>query len=128
TPSHQSPTGATLSLARRQALLELANRHEIAIVEDDYDSEYRHSDRPLEPLHRLDGGLRVLYVGTFSKTLSPALRLGFLVLPRSLTPAAVKIAELTGSYPPAADQRAMYHFIVEGHLERHLRKARRVYG
>src|SRR5690606_11461453 len=82
TPSHQSPTGATLSLARRQALLELANRHEVAIVEDDYDSEYRHSDRPLEPLHRLDGGLRVLYVGTFSKTLSPALRLGFLVLPR----------------------------------------------
>jgi GntR family transcriptional regulator/MocR family aminotransferase len=97
TPSHQSPTGATMSLARRQ-------------------------------LHRLDGGRRVLYVGTFAKTLSPALRLGFVALPHSLTPAVVKLAELTGTYPPAADQRALYHFIVEGHLDRHLRKARRVYG
>jgi GntR family transcriptional regulator / MocR family aminotransferase len=128
TPSHQSPTGATMSLPRRRALLELADRHEMAIIEDDYDSEYRHADRPLEPLFRLDRAGRVLYVGTFSKTLSPTLRLGFVVLPDSLTPSAVKVAELVGSYPPAVVQAAMYHFIGEGHLDRHLRKARRVYG
>jgi GntR family transcriptional regulator/MocR family aminotransferase len=128
TPSHQSPTGATMSLPRRRALLELADRHEMAIVEDDYDSEYRHSDRPLEPLFRLDRAGRVVYVGTFSKTLSPTLRLGFVALPGSLTGAVVKLAELAGSYPPATVQRAMYHFVVDGHLERHLRKARRVYG
>jgi GntR family transcriptional regulator/MocR family aminotransferase len=128
TPSHQSPTGATMSLPRRRALLELADRHQMAVVEDDYDSEYRHSDRPLEPLFRLDRAGRVVYVGTFSKTLSPTLRLGFVALPSSLTDAVVKLAELAGAYPAAAMQRAMYHFVVDGHLERHLRKARRVYG
>ena len=81
TPSHQSPTGATMSLPRRRALLELADRHQMAIIEDDYDSEYRLADRPLEPLYRLDRHGRVIYVGTFSKTLSPTLRLGFAVLP-----------------------------------------------
>ena len=128
TPSHQSPTGATMSLPRRRALLELADRHEMAIIEDDYDSEYRHTDRPLEPLFRLDRAGRVLYVGTFSKTLSPTLRLGFIALPDPLVRPAVKVAELTGTYPPTVIQAAMYHFIVEGHLDRQLRKARRVYG
>ena len=83
TPSHQSPTGATMSLARRRALLEFAETHDVAIIEDDYDSEHRHSDRPLEPLHRLDRAGRVLYVGTFAKNLAASLRLGFLVVPGS---------------------------------------------
>ncbi|HSB85877.1 MAG TPA: PLP-dependent aminotransferase family protein, partial [Ilumatobacteraceae bacterium] len=128
TPSHQSPTGATMSLTRRRALLELADRHEMAIVEDDYDSEYRLGDRPLEPLYRLDRHGRVVYVGTFSKTLSPTLRLGFAVLPASLAPAVAKVAELNGAYPPLLVQVAMRHFIVDGHLGRHLRRARRVYA
>jgi GntR family transcriptional regulator/MocR family aminotransferase len=128
TPSHQSPTGATMSLPRRRALLELADRFQMAIVEDDYDSEYRLADRPLEPLHRLDRHGRVVYVGTFSKTLSPTLRLGFAVLPGELARAVAKIAELSGSYPPTLLQVAMHHFVVDGHLDRHLRHARRVYG
>lgn len=128
TPSHQSPTGATMSLTRRRALLELADQHQLAIIEDDYDSEYRLADRPLEPLHRLDRNGRVIYVGTFSKTLSPTLRLGFVVLPSSLTPAVAKIAELSGAYPPTIVQAAMHRFVLDGHLDRHLRRARRVYG
>jgi GntR family transcriptional regulator/MocR family aminotransferase len=128
TPSHQSPTGATMSLPRRRALLDLADRHQMAIIEDDYDSEYRHADRPLEPLYRLDRAGRVLYVGTFSKTLSPTLRLGFVVLPGSLTQAVAKLAEMSGSYPGTLLQVAMHHFIADGHLDRHLRRARRVYA
>lgn len=128
TPSHQSPTGATMSLPRRRALLELADRHQMAIIEDDYDSEYRLADRPLEPLYRLDRSGRVIYVGTFSKTLSPTLRLGFAVLPNSLSSAVAKIAELSGAYPPTLVQAAMHHFILDGHLDRNLRQARRVYG
>ena len=78
-----------MSLARRHELLHFAEQHNVAIIEDDYDSEYRHADRPLEPLHRLDRHGRVIYVGTFSKTLSPSLRLGFIVLPQSLVEAAL---------------------------------------
>lgn len=127
TPSHQSPTGATMSLRRRRALLELADRCEVAIIEDDYDSEHRLVDRPLEPLFRLDRHGRVVYVGTFSKTLSPTLRLGFAVLPGSLASAVAKVSELSGAYPPTFVQAAMHHFIIEGHLDRHLRNARRTY-
>ena len=71
TPAHQYPTGAVMSLPRRLALLDHADRHDITVIEDDYDSEYRHVARPLEPLHRLDANDRVIYVDTFSKTLSP---------------------------------------------------------
>ena len=91
TPSHQSPTGVTMSMARRRELLRFAENNDVAVIEDDYDSEYRHSDRPLEPLHRLDLHGRVVYVGSFSKTLSPSLRLGFIVLPPSLVSAAITL-------------------------------------
>ena len=93
TPAHQYPTGVVMSLPRRLALLDHADRHDVTIIEDDYDSEYRHVARPLEPLQRLDRNERVIYVDTFSKTLSPALRLGFAVLPHPL------IGEFLGRAP-----------------------------
>lgn len=127
TPSHQSPTGVTMSLDRRRDLLRLAERYDIAIVEDDYDSENRHVDRPLEPLHRLDRSGRVVYVCTFSKVLSPSLRLGFAVLPDSLVEPARQLRSLMDGNPPTALQHAMHRFIVDGTLERHLRRARRIY-
>ncbi len=127
TPSHQSPTGATMSLSRRRALLEFAERHAVAVVEDDYDSEFRYDDRPLEPLHTLDRSGRVIYLGTFSKTLSPSLRLGFAVLPESLIEASVGMRELLDWQPPILNQQAMVRFIGDGHLDRHLRRSRKVY-
>lgn len=124
TPSHQSPTGVTMSMARRNELLHFAERHDVAIIEDDYDSEYRHADRPLKPLYRLDRFGRVIYVGTFSKTLSPSLRLGFIVLPESLVAPAVNLRSLIDWQPPAT----LLRFIVDGHLDRHLRRTRKIYS
>jgi GntR family transcriptional regulator/MocR family aminotransferase len=127
TPSHQYPLGAVMSRGRRLELLAWARRHDAAIVEDDYDSEFRHTSRPLEPLHRLDHDGRVLYVGTFSKVLSPAMRLGFLVAPDTLVPALVTMRQVVDWSPPAASQRAMAHFLRGGHLGRHLRRTRGTY-
>jgi DNA-binding transcriptional MocR family regulator len=126
TPSHQSPTGVTMSMARRRELLHFAEDHNVAIFEDDY--EYRHSDRPLEPLHRLDVHGRVIYVGTFSKTLSPSLRLGFVVLPESLVSHAIDLRSLIDWQPPATLQATLLRFIVDGHLDRHPRRTRKVYS
>lgn len=81
---HDLPLGVPLSLARRRALLALAERHDLAVIEDDYDSEFRFGDRPVETMHALDTNGRVIYVGSFSKTLLPTLRLGFLVAPASI--------------------------------------------
>lgn len=128
TPSHQSPMGVTMSMARRRELLHFAERHDVGIIEDDYDSEYRHADRPLEPLHRLDRHGRVIYVGTFSKTLSPSLRLGFLVLPQSLAAPAVALRSLIDWQPPATLQATLLRFIVDGHLDRYLRRTRKIYS
>jgi GntR family transcriptional regulator/MocR family aminotransferase len=127
TPSHQAPTGVTMSLSRRRALLDFAEAHDAAVIEDDYDSEHRHSDRPLEPLFRLDRSGRVLYVGTFAKNLAASLRLGFLVLPGSLVEAVIAWRELIDVQPPGLTQQALHRFITEGRLERHLRRTRRVY-
>jgi GntR family transcriptional regulator / MocR family aminotransferase len=127
TPSHQSPTGVTMSAARRRALLEFADNHDAAIIEDDYDTEYRHVDRPLEPIQRLDTTGRVLYVATFSKTLSPSLRLGFTIVPESLVEPLSDSRALTDTQPPHLTQAALAAFIAEGHLDRHLRRTRRVY-
>lgn len=128
TPSHQSPTGVVMTMQRRQALLDLAAAQGMAVIEDDYDTEYRHGDRPLEPLHRLDAGGSVLYVGTFSKTLSPSLRLGFVVLPAALVEPAAALRSLIDWQPPAVSQRALRLFIEAGHLDRHLRRTRRIYS
>jgi GntR family transcriptional regulator/MocR family aminotransferase len=128
TPSHQYPLGVAMSLPRRAALLEWAQRHGAAIVEDDYDSEFRYSDRPLEPLQSLDRAGRVVYVGSFAKTLLPALRLGFLVAPASLRPALVAAKRLTDWHAEPAAQAALAGFIDEGLLRRHVRTVTRVYA
>jgi GntR family transcriptional regulator/MocR family aminotransferase len=127
TPSHQFPTGITMSLRRRMALLSLARRHGMVIVEDDYDSEYRHVDRPLEPLFRLDRNGSVVYVASFSKILSPALRLGFAVVPPALLPAMLDLRRLIDWAPATVDQSALLGFVADGWLDRHLRRSRRVY-
>lgn len=128
TPSHQYPLGTPMSLARRTALLAWARDHDAVIVEDDYDSEYRFSERPLEPLQSLDRGGRVLYVGSFSKTLSPILRLGFLVPPVSLRDALHTAKQLTDWHGDLVTQGALARLLDEGLLARHLRRATREYA
>ncbi len=128
TPSHQFPLGPPLSLPRRLALLELANRHRIAIVEDDYDSEFRFTERPLETLQAMDHHGRVVYVGTFSKSLLPALRSGYLVAPASLRDALLGARQLADGYGAPAEQAALAHFVADGMLARHLRRARATYA
>ena len=128
TPSHQFPLGVAMSLDRRLALLAWASRRGALIVEDDYDSEFRFSGRPLDPLQSLDRDGRVIYVGSFSKVLRPLVRLGFLVAPASLQPAlrAAKLfADSSGVLPT---QAALARFIDEGLLARHIRTAAREYA
>ncbi|WP_345761433.1 PLP-dependent aminotransferase family protein [Diaminobutyricibacter sp. McL0608] len=128
TPSHQFPLGAVMSFDRRVALLEWAGRSGAAIVEDDYDTEYRFADRPLDPLQSLDRDGRVIYVGTFSKTMLPALRLGFLVAPEPLRGALRSAKRLTDWSADYLNQAAMARFIDGGHFARHVRRATREYG
>jgi len=124
TPAHQFPTGATMPLARRLELLAWARRADAFVLEDDYDSEYRYHGRPVQALAGLDRDGRVLYAGTFSKLLFPALRLGFLVPPPALVDAfrRAKGAADTGS--PTLLQLALADFLAGGHFERHLRRSR----
>jgi GntR family transcriptional regulator / MocR family aminotransferase len=127
TPSHQFPTGTSLSLRRRAALLRWAVDHDAVVVEDDYDSDYRYSDQPVEPLQSLDREGRVVYVGTFSKSLLPALRTGFLVAPRSLQPGLREAKLVTTWEGDATTQGALAEFLAEGHHAAHVRRAGRVY-
>jgi GntR family transcriptional regulator/MocR family aminotransferase len=127
TPSHQYPLGMTMSLARRRALLAWAQEHDAAIIEDDYDTEFRYVDRPLEPLHALDPSGRVIYVGSFSKTFSPSVRLGFAVIPPDLVEPVLALRQLIDWHPPQATQAALAGFIEDGLLDRHIRRSRRVY-
>jgi GntR family transcriptional regulator/MocR family aminotransferase len=127
TPSHQYPTGVALSLRRRVELLTWAQRHDAAIVEDDYDSEFRYTEQQLEPLHSLDRSGRVLYVGSFSKVLLPTLRLGFLLHPPSLRHALHAAKFLTDWHTGLPIQAAMADFVEQGVFARHLRRVRRVY-
>jgi GntR family transcriptional regulator / MocR family aminotransferase len=127
TPSHQFPTGVTMSLSRRLALLEWGREAQAWIVEDDYDSEYRFSGRPLEALQGLDRARRVVYVGTFSKVLFPALRLGYLVVPAELLKGFIAVRSFIDVHPPILEHMALTDFIVEGHYVRHLRKMRLLY-
>ncbi|MEE6257938.1 MocR-like pyridoxine biosynthesis transcription factor PdxR [Plantactinospora sonchi] len=128
TPSHQSPLGVPMSLARRSALLDWAERHDAVVLEDDYDSEYRFAGRPLEPLQSLDRHGRVVYVGSFSKTLLPMLRIGFLVAPTSLRPALSAARQLTDWHGDLTTQGALADFINEGQLSRHVRRTSREYA
>ncbi len=128
TPSHQFPLGAPMSLTRRTALLAWAQSRGAAVIEDDYDSEFRFSERPLDPLHSLDGSGRVLYVGTFSKTLLPSLRLGFVVAPPTLRSALRAAKQLSDGFAAVAPQAALARFLDDGEFARHVRRAARVYA
>jgi len=128
TPSHQYPLGMTMSMERRQGLLAWARRADAAIVEDDYDSEFRYDGRPLEALHGLDGSGRVLYVGSFSKVMLPTLRLGFVVAPPSLHDAFRKAKAITDWHTAVPLQAAAAEFIDDGLLAQHVRRMRRVYA
>jgi GntR family transcriptional regulator/MocR family aminotransferase len=128
TPSHQFPLGVAMSPQRRAALLAWARRCGAVIVEDDYDSEFRFTDRPLQPIHSVDRSGCVVYVGTFSKTMFPALRLGFLVAPPSLRTALRTAKQLCDWHTDAVSQAALARFIDEGLLARHIRRAARHYA
>ena len=128
TPSHQYPLGMTMSIARRRALLRWAERHDAAVIEDDYDTEFRYVDRPLEPLQALDATGRVVYVGSFSKTFSPSVRLGFAVVPQPLAEPIAALRQLIDWHPPITMQTAMADFIEDGLLDKHIRRSRRVYA
>jgi GntR family transcriptional regulator/MocR family aminotransferase len=124
TPSHQFPLGGVMPLSRRLELLRWADEARAVIVEDDYDSEFRYEGRPVEAVQGLDRCGRVVYVGTFSKVLFPSLRLGYVVVPEPIVPAAAAVKFLTDVHSPTFEQEVLTDFIVEGHFERHLRRSR----
>ncbi|WP_282941084.1 PLP-dependent aminotransferase family protein [Paenibacillus sp. RC67] len=129
TPSRQFPTGAVLSLDRRQQLLQWAHEKEAIIVEDDYDSEFRHRGKALEPLKVLDHEERVIYIGSFTKTLLPSIRIGYAVLPSSLIQPFVKAKSLYEPLPTGLlEQKTLASFMQNGQYERHLRRMKRVYS
>jgi GntR family transcriptional regulator/MocR family aminotransferase len=127
TPSHQYPLGATLSAPRRLALLDWARRSGAWILEDDYDSEYRYGSPPIAALQGLDRDDRVIYIGTFSKVLFPALRVGYLVVPRDLVPRFARVRDAVDLFPPTQNQAVLTEFIADGHYARHLRRMRLLY-
>lgn len=125
TPSHQFPTGAVLPLSRRLALLDWAKRNRAVIVEDDYDGEFRYGGQALESLQGLDREGRVLYLGTFSRTVFPALRIGYLVAPRNLMAALTAAKWLSDRHTSTLEQQTLAEFITSGQYERFLRRVRR---
>jgi GntR family transcriptional regulator/MocR family aminotransferase len=128
TPSHQFPLGVTMSLSRRLSLLDWARRFGTFVIEDDYNSEFRYSGRPLPSLQGLDRYGRVIYVGTFSKTVFPSLRLGCMVVPEGLTEIFVAARALVDRHSPSLDQAVLADFINEGHFSRHIRRMRSLYA
>ncbi len=127
TPSHQYPLGMTMSAARRMLLLNWAVRSSAWIIEDDYDSEYRFGSRPIASLQGLDTDARVIYVGTFSKVMFPALRLGYVVVPRDLLPSFCAARDAADVFSSTLYQLVMTDFIREGHFARHIRRMRMLY-
>jgi len=126
TPSHQFPTGAVMSLSRRLELLAWATQTGAMIIEDDYDSEFRYTGRPIPALQGLARS-KVIYIGTFSKVLFPALRIGYLVVPKELVSVLAYAKRLTDRHSPMLEQQVLTDFINEGYLERHLRRMRKLY-
>jgi GntR family transcriptional regulator/MocR family aminotransferase len=127
TPSHQYPLGATLTASRRLQLLDWARRSGAWILEDDYDSEYRHESQPLAALQGLDRDARVIYIGTFSKVLFPALRVGYLVVPADLVDRFAAMRAAIDDFPSTLYQAVLTDFLSEGHFARHLRRMRQLY-
>lgn len=128
TPSHQFPLGVTMSVSRRLQLLDWAERSGAWIIEDDYDSEYRYDSLPIASLQGLDHNSRVIYVGTFSKTLFPSLRLGYIVIPPDLVSQFCAVRQAMDVFPPHLYQAALNDFISEGHFARHIRRTRLLYA
>jgi GntR family transcriptional regulator/MocR family aminotransferase len=128
TPSHQYPLGATMSATRRMLLLNWALRSGAWIVEDDYDSEYRFGTRPIAAIQSLDLDSRVIYVGTFSKVMFPALRVGYLVVPRDLVPSFAAARDAADVFSATLYQAVLTDFIREGHFARHIRRMRALYS
>ncbi|MDQ2844145.1 MAG: PLP-dependent aminotransferase family protein [Acidobacteriota bacterium] len=128
TPSHQYPLGVTMSASRRLQLLDWAQSSGSWIIEDDYDSEYRYENMPIASLQGLDHNSRVIYIGSFSKTLFPALRLGYIVVPPDLIDRFTAVRNAMDLCPPYMFQAVLADFLREGHFARHVRKTRLVYG
>jgi GntR family transcriptional regulator/MocR family aminotransferase len=126
-PSHQFPLGVSMSAQRRAALLDFARTHRAVIVEDDYDGEFRHDGAPLQALRSTASAEDVFYVGTFSKCMFPALRLGFVVAPQWAMPALITAKNCLDWHCPTLTQMAVAAYVAEGHLARHVRKLRDVY-
>jgi GntR family transcriptional regulator/MocR family aminotransferase len=128
TPSHQYPLGMVMSASRRLQLLEWARQRGAWLLEDDYDSEYRYDGPTLASLHGLDSDARVLYIGTFSKILFPALRVGYLVMPRDLVARLHRLRDAMDQFPAPLHQAVLAELIREGHFARHLRRMRGIYS
>ena len=128
TPSCHHPLGATMRMEQRLRLLEIAESCNAWIIEDDYDSEFRFQAQPVPAMQGADASRRVIYVGTFSKLLFPALRLGFMVLPATLIAGISQAINISGHVPPLLLQAALFDFISEGHMAKHLRRTRRLYA
>lgn len=127
TPSHQYPLGGSLPISRRIDLIRYARKHNCYIIEDDYDSEYRYDKGPVESLHELDAD-RVIYLGSFSKVLTPSIRIGYMVLPEELINPVFSTKRLVDIHCPTINQLAMKHFIEAGHLNQHLSKMKKIYS
>jgi len=127
-PSHQYPLGATMSASRRLQLLDWAQRAGSWVIEDDYDSEYRFGSMPIASLQGLDHHSRVIYIGTFSKTLFPSLRLGYVVIPTDLVHRFVAVRHAMDIGPPYFFQAVLTDFMNEGHFARHIRRMRLLYA
>jgi GntR family transcriptional regulator/MocR family aminotransferase len=128
TPSHQFPLGMPMSLERRVALVEAAARRGAVVIEDDYDGEFRFDGRPLESLKSLDHAGVVIYVGSFSKTMFPDLRVGYTIAPPSLMTVLLKARQLEDWHGCTLTQLALGRFMLEGDFARHLRRAQRIYA
>jgi GntR family transcriptional regulator/MocR family aminotransferase len=128
TPAHQFPLGVTMSLRRRLALLEWARKSGVMIFEDDYDSEYRYSGRPVPALQGLDRAGVVIFGGSFSAVMFPAMRLGYLVVPAEMVDIFAAAQSVSTHHPPLLGQAVLCDFIREGHFARHIRRMREVYA
>ncbi|ENQ3104969.1 PLP-dependent aminotransferase family protein [Bacillus cereus] len=126
TPSHQFPIGGTLPIQRRIELINYARKHDVYIVEDDYDSEFRYTSPVLSPLQELEPNY-VIYLGTLSKTLSPALRMGYMILPDHLVEKCREIKWYIDLHSPSIEQKVLSNFIVDNHLDRQIRRSNKIY-
>jgi GntR family transcriptional regulator/MocR family aminotransferase len=127
TPGHQFPMGMTMSLQRRLQLLAWARKHDTAIFEDDYDSEFRFAGRPLRAMQGLDLGGKVIFCGSFNKVMFPSLRMGYVVLPHDLVEVFTRTKAMTTRHHPLLDQEVLCDFMEQGHFGRHLRRMRKIY-